>query len=427
MPRTGAPSGNDADVEAPAPRDLPRNTSGSRADLRHRLEAATKAYDAPLAVIEMDAWDANAADLVRRANGVPIRVASKSLRSRDLIRDVLKRDGFSGVLALTLSEALWLVGTDLTDDVLVGYPTADRGALFRLVQDEQLAATVTIMVDDVAQLDLIDAVSPPHQRETVRVCVELDCAWWPANGPLRIGAKRSPLHSPESVGQLAAIVTERAGFRLVGLMAYESQIAGVPDQFPGRALYGRVVRWMKRRSAGELLERRAAAVEAVRAVADLEFVNGGGTGSLERTAAEEVITEVAAGSGLLAPRLFDRYRSFDPQPASFFALPVVRRPGAHAVTVLGGGYIASGAAGPDRLPIPWLPEGLRLDAAEGAGEAQTPLLGAAADGLAIGDWVWFRHAKAGELGERFELMYLIRGERRVGTVTTYRGEGKSFL
>jgi D-serine deaminase-like pyridoxal phosphate-dependent protein len=378
-------------------------------------------------VIEMDAWDANAADLVRRANGVPIRVASKSLRSRELIRDVLKREGFSGVLALTLPEALWLVGTDVTDDVLVGYPTADRGALFRLVQDEQLAATVTIMVDDVAQLDLIDAVSPPHRRETVRVCIELDCSWRPANGPLRIGARRSPLRTPESLGQLATIVTDRAGFRLVGIMAYESQIAGVPDQFPGRTTYGQIVRWMKRRSARELRKRRAAAVEAVRTVADIEFVNGGGTGSLDRTAGEDVITEVAAGSGLLAPRLFDRYRSFSPQPASFFALPVVRRPAARVVTVLGGGYVASGAAGPDRLPVPWLPEGLRLDPAEGAGEAQTPLLGAAADGLAIGDWVWFRHAKAGELGERFELMYLVRGERRVGTATTYRGEGKSFL
>ena len=211
---------------------------------------------------------------------------------------MLKREGFSGVLALTLPEALWLVGTDVTDDVLVGYPTADRGALFRLVQDEQLAATVTIMVDDVAQLDLIDAVSPPHRRETVRVCIELDCSWRPANGPLRIGARRSPLRTPESLGQLATIVTERAGFRLVGIMAYESQIAGVPDQFPGRTTYGQIVRWMKRRSARELLKRRAAAVEAVRTVADIEFVNGGGTGSLDRTAGEDVITEVAAGSGL---------------------------------------------------------------------------------------------------------------------------------
>jgi len=384
-------------------------------------------YDAPLAVIEMDAWESNAADLARRAGGVPIRVASKSVRSRELLRDVLKRDGYSGVLALTLAEALWLVGTDVSDDVVVGYPTADRGALFRLIQDEQLAATVTIMVDDVAQLDLIDAVSPPHQRETVRVCIELDCSWWPGRGPVRIGARRSPLHSPESLARLARIVTDRPGFRLVGIMAYESQIAGVPDRFPGRIGYGPFVRWMKRRSGRELRARRAGAVEAVRTVADLEFVNGGGTGSLERTAAEDVITEVAAGSGLLAPRLFDGYRGFDLQPASFFALPVVRRPGAGVVTVLGGGYVASGAAGRDRLPVPWLPEGLRLDNAEGAGEAQTPLLGAAADSLAIGDWVWFRHAKAGELGERFELMYLVRGERRVGTVTTYRGEGKSFL
>jgi D-serine deaminase-like pyridoxal phosphate-dependent protein len=414
-------------VVSPAPTDRPPATRGVRADLRHRLEAATKAYDVPLAVIEMDAWDANAADLLRRAGAVPIRVASKSVRSRDLLRDVLGRDGFSGVLALTLPEALWLVGTDVSDDVLVGYPTADRGALFRLMQDEQLAASVTIMVDDVAQLDLIDAVSSPHQRETVRICIELDCSWWLGRGRVRIGARRSPLHSPESLARLARIVTDRPGFRLVGIMAYESQIAGVPDVFPGRASYGRLVRWMKRRSARELRERRAAAVEAVRAVADIEFVNGGGTGSLERTASEDVITEVAAGSGLLAPRLFDRYRSFDPQPASFFALPVVRRPGAGVVTVLGGGYIASGAAGPDRLPVPWLPEGLRLNTAEGAGEAQTPLLGAAADGLAIGDWVWFRHAKAGELSERFEMMYLVRGERRVGTVTTYRGEGKSFL
>jgi D-serine deaminase-like pyridoxal phosphate-dependent protein len=376
----------------------------------------------------MDAWDANAADLVRRAAGVPIRVASKSLRSRDLLRDVLKRDGFSGgVLALTLPEALWLASTDVSDDVLVGYPTADHGALFRLMKDEQLAANVTIMVDDVAQLDLIDAVSSPHQRETVRVCIELDCSWWPWKGPVRIGARRSPLHSPESLAQLAEIVTGRPGFRLVGIMAYESQIAGVPDFFPGRRFYGRMVRWMKRRSAAELRQRRAAAVHAVRSVVDIEFVNGGGTGSLERTAAEDAITEVAAGSALLAPRLFDGYRSFDVQPASFFALPVVRRPGRGVVTVLGGGYVASGAAGPDRLPVPWLPEGLRLDATEGAGEAQTPLLGAAADGLAIGDWVWFRHAKAGELGERFEMMNLIRGERRIGTVTTYRGEGKTYL
>ena len=96
-------------------------------------------------------------------------------------------------------------------------------------------------------------------------------------------------------------------------------------------------------------------------------------------------------------------------------------------TVLGGGYIASGPAGADRLPRPVLPPGLRLDRQEGAGEVQTPVAGAAAAGLGIGDRVWFRHAKAGELCERFGEVHLVRGRELVGTVPTYRGEGRAFL
>ena len=414
-------------MDSPAPAVASGHARTSRADLRHRLNTATKGYEPPLAAVEMDAWDANAADLVRRAAGVPIRVATKSVRCRDLLRDALARDGYAGVLALTLPEALWLVATEVTDDAVVGYPTADRTALYRLAHDERLSSRVTIMVDDPAQLDLVDAVAPPNRRETVRVCLELDCSWRPFGGRLRIGARRSPLHSPEALARLARTVADRRGFRLVGVMAYEAQVAGVQDAPPGRRLYGWAVRRMQRWSMRELRHRRAAAVATVRDVADLEFVNAGGTGSVDRSAAEHAVTEVAAGSGLLAPRLFDGYRSFDAHPAAFFALPVVRRPGPGVVTVLGGGYVASGAAGADRLPTPWLPEGLFLDAAEGAGEAQTPLLGAAADTLAIGDRVWFRHAKAGEPAEHFEFLHLVRGERHVGTATTYRGEGKSFL
>jgi D-serine deaminase-like pyridoxal phosphate-dependent protein len=414
-------------VDSPTPDVAAARAYASGADLRHRLDTATKAYEPPLAVVEMDAWDANAADLVRRAAGVPIRVATKSVRCRDLLRDVLARDGYSGALTLTLSEALWLVATGVTDDAVVGYPTVDRASLYRLVHDDVLSSRVTIMVDDPAQLDLVDAVSPPSRREAVRVCLELDCSWRPFGGRVRIGARRSPLHSPEALAGLARMVFDRSGFRLVGVMAYEAQVAGVPDAPPGRRAYGWAVRRMQRRSMRELRRRRAAAVAAVRDVADLEFVNAGGTGSVDRSAAEDAVTEVAAGSGLLAPRLFDGYTSFDALPAAFFAVPVVRRPGPGVVTVLGGGHVASGAAGADRLPTPWLPEGLRLDAAEGAGEAQTPLLGAAADALAIGDRVWFRHAKAGEMAEHFELLRLVRGERHVGTATTYRGEGKCFL
>lgn len=211
-------------------------------------------------------------------------------------------------------------------------------------------------------------------------------------------------------------------------MAYEAQIAGVGDRPPGRALYGRVLRGVQALSGAELRRRRAATVRAVRDVAGpLRFVNAGGTGSVESSASEPAVTEVAAGSGLLAPALFDTYTRFSPAPAAFFALPVVRRPRPGVVTALGGGYVASGAAGPDRLPRPTYPEGLALTPLEGAGEAQTPLIGPAADGLRIGDRVWLRHAKAGELCERFERLHLIAGDRIVDVVPTYRGEGRAFL
>jgi D-serine deaminase-like pyridoxal phosphate-dependent protein len=214
--------------------------------------------------------------------------------------------------------------------------------------------------------------------------------------------------------------------RLVGLMAYEAQIAGVGDRPAGRPLLALALRAMQRASARELAERRAAIVAAVERIAPLDFVNGGGTGSVESTAAESAVTEIAAGSGLYGPTLFDAYSRFAPLPAALFALPIVRRPGRGVVTALAGGYLASGPADRARLPRPVLPAGLRLDGREGAGEVQTPLLGATADRLRIGDRVWLRHAKAGELCERFPALHLIEGDRIVETVPTYRGEGQTF-
>ena len=135
------------------------------------------------------------------------------------------------------------------------------------------------------------------------------------------------------------------------------------------------------------------------------------------------MTELAAGSGLYGPTLFDAYRAFAPRPAALFALPVVRRPGPGVVTALGGGYLASGAGDAARLPRPYLPAALKLDGQEGAGEVQTPLLGAAADDLALGDRVYMRHAKAGELCERFDRPAPAggRGDRRRGADLSWRG------
>lgn len=398
----------------------------ARAADRARYDRATAALDAPLALVDLDAFDANADDMLRRAGGKPIRVASKSVRCRALLERVLAREGFAGVMAFTLAESLWLARSGF-DDVLLAYPSADRAAYAELASDPKLASAVTVMVDDPAQLRLIDD-SRQGGREVVRVCLELDTSLRLLGGRVRIGARRSPLHSPADLAGMARTIVRRPGFSLVGIMAYEGHIAGVGDAVAGRPLRSRAVRLMQSAARKELAERRAAAVRAVRAVApDLEFVNGGGTGSVQYTAAEDAVTEIGAGSGLYVPRLFDNYTSFSGRPAALFALPVVRRPGVGVVTVLGGGYPASGVAGADRSPVPYLPEGLAYDPQEGAGEVQTPLLGSPADDLLIGDKVWFRHAKAGELCERFDVLHLMSGDEVTATVPTYRGEGHTFL
>ncbi|MFE4636654.1 amino acid deaminase/aldolase [Streptomyces sp. NPDC056773] len=393
---------------------------------RARYDRATAHLDAPLALVDLDAFDANADDLVRRAGGKPVRVASKSVRCRALLERVLARPGFAGLMSYTLAESIWLARSGF-EDVLLAYPSADRAGFAELASDPKLAAAVTVMVDDPAQLELVDRARDGGTQE-IRVCLELDTALHLFGGRVRVGARRSPLREPAQLAALARAVDARPGFRVVGLMGYEGHVAGVGDSLAGRPLRSRAIRLMQGAARRELAARRAEAVRAVRAVVpDLEFVNGGGTGSVQQTAAEDAVTEIAAGSGLYVPRLFDNYTSFSGRPAALFAQPVVRRPGVGVVTVLGGGYPASGAPGADRLPVPYLPEGLRYDPQEGAGEVQTPLLGSPADDLLIGDRVWFRHAKAGELCERFDTLHLVQGDRVTATAPTYRGEGRTFL
>ncbi|HEY2550439.1 MAG TPA: alanine racemase [Streptosporangiaceae bacterium] len=401
-------------------------STGQR-DLLERLNAATAPLEPPFAVVDLAALRGNAAAMTRRAGGKPIRLASKSVRCREVTGLVLGLDGFRGILAYTLPEALWLARCGTSQDIVVAYPSTDLAALADLAGDPAAAAAVTVMVDCAEHLDLIGkAAAGLADPQPVRVSIDIDAGYLGLGGMLRAGARRSPVRTPAQAEDLARQIAARPGLRLTGLMAYEGQIAGVGDNPPGRPLYGLAVRFMQRRSGAELAVRRAAIVAAVSRVTPLEFVNGGGTGSVEKTAAESAVTEIGAGSGLYHPRLFDSYRGFTGQPAAFFALPVTRRPGPGVVTAHGGGYPASGAPGKSRLPAPHLPAGLRLDREEATGEVQTPLLGPAADGLRIGDRAWFRHAKAGELCERFNELYLVEGDSLAGAALTYRGEGKAF-
>ena len=390
-----------------------------------RYEQAFADHDAPFAFVDLDAMWSNAAQMLVRAGDKPIRVASKSLRCRPIQREILdSNQRFDGLMTFTLSETLWLAGHDF-DNLLLAYPPTDRAALRELgeLSAANPGAAPIVMVDSVEHLDLIQgATSHP-----VRLCVDLDAGYWRAGGRVKIGPKRSPVHTPEQARALAVEIARRPALRLVALMSYEGHIAGFGDKVAGKHAQNAAVGWMQRQSFMELRERRARAVELVRQVADLEIVNAGGTGDLQLVAQEPAMTEATAGSGFYAPTLFDSYSTFTLQPAAMFALPVSRRPDAQTVTALGGGYLASGVGAKDRMPSPYLPSGLKLNPMEGTGEVQTPLHGDAARRLKIGDKVYFRHTKAGELCERFDRLYLVRGAQIVDTVPTYRGEGKTFL
>ncbi|HEX3648844.1 MAG TPA: alanine racemase, partial [Pseudonocardiaceae bacterium] len=321
-----------------------------------RYDRATSDLEPPLAVVDLDAFDRNAADMERRAAGRPIRVASKSIRCRQLIERVLARPGYAGVLAYSLPEAMWLCAGGTAADLLVAYPTVDRAALRALAGDDTARRRITIMVDSVDHLDLVDAVLGPD-HPAIRVCLELDVSWRPVSG-VHIGTRRSPLHDVADAVAFARAVLARPGFELVGIMAYEGQIAGLGDRPAGRPVRAATLRFIQHRSAAELVARRVEVVAAVRALAPLEFVNGGGTGSIEVTTHDGSVTELAAGSGLIGPTLFDAYSRFHPEPALLFALSVVHRPTPDTATLFAGGYVASGTGTPDRLPSPYLPAGL---------------------------------------------------------------------
>lgn len=398
------------------------------------IDAAARAarLDSPALIIEQTALRHNIDDLRRRAGGVPIRVASKSLRVRSVIGDILACDGFAGVLAYSVDEARWLATELDAPDVLMGYPTTSRGPIGRLIADDVARERVTLLVDSVEQLDLIDSVAAPGQRGTVRIAIDLDASLRFAFGLVHIGVRRSPVHRVAQAQALARAIVDRPGFALVGVMSYEAQVAGVGNHVAGARLKNRVVGVMQERSMAELRHRRGQAIAAIANHAELEFVNAGGTGSLEATARDTSVTDIAAGSGFFGGHLFDNYAHFQPAPAMAFGLDVVRRPARHIVTCLGGGWIASGPAAPDRLPKPVWPQNLSYLGTEAAGEVQTPLRGAAAAQLAIGDRVWFRHTKSGEAAEHVNEVAIIDcdadgGPRVIDVVPTYRGEGKSFL
>ena len=378
--------------------------------------AALREVPRPTAFVDLEALEENIQKVLKYSGDRPIRLATKSIRCLPLLKDIQAASSrFIGFMTFSARESLYLSQQGL-NDFLIGYPFMQAAEVKAYVELRQQGKRAIAMVDSFEQAEAISYGLRGTKLEGL-VCLDVDASsdW----GWLYFGVRRSPLRWEEGVLALAQSLRRLENIRIVGVMAYEAQIAGLPDR--GMGLKTPLVRFLKRRSWQEVQKRRQAIVAALRdAGFALEFVNGGGTGSLPLTASDPSVTEVTAGSAFFAPALFDGYTGVQFRPAAGFSLEITRRPAENIFTCHGGGYVASGAAGPEKLPRPWLPPTARLLPHEGAGEVQTPVhIPNPPAFLRPGEPLYFRHAKAGELCQRFPLLHLIRQDKLMGFYSTY--------
>ena len=379
----------------------------------------------PFAFVDLDLFDENIRQIAARARGKHVRLASKSLRCVALTRRILaSNDCFRGLMCFTAREAAYMALQGF-DDLLIGYPAWHEEDIAAVAKATVNGAHITLMIDSIAHVEQIEKVA---QRLDVRlpVCLEVDMSMDVPG--LRFGVWRSPMRTPEQARPVIERVVASPHVWLDGLMGYEAQIAGVGDNMPGKPFKSGLIRGLKQRSIVQIAERRAAIVALIKSYGITpRFVNGGGTGSIASTREEADVTEITAGSGFYSPALFDYYRDFRYLPAAGYAIEIVRQPAPHLYTCLGGGYIASGSTGLEKQPAPYLPRGATLLSLEGAGEVQTPIRYNGLEPLHLGDPIFMRHSKAGELCERFTRLLLVKDGAIVDEVTTYRGDGQCFL
>ncbi|MCR8644210.1 amino acid deaminase/aldolase [Paenibacillus sp. N1-5-1-14] len=379
----------------------------------------------PFAYLDLDLLEHNRKFALQLAASKKIRIASKSIRSAGILRHLLDSDPtFIGLMTFTGEETLFLAEQGF-DDLLLGYPIWNVDAitaLARLVKDGRL---ITLMVDSEEHLAHIERMAQQADVQ-MPVCIDLDLS--SDFGKLHFGVWRSPVRSVMAAVELAQRIAASPYLVLDGIMGYEAQIAGVGDHNPTTLVKNKIIRFMKKRSIAEFTHKRAELIHILHQKGIYpRFVNGGGSGSLTSTTLEDVVTEVTVGSGFYAPALFDNYQDVRFEPAAGYAIEIVRKPRADTYTCLGGGYTASGSCAPDKLPKVHLPQGAKLTNLEGAGEVQTPIVYQGDERLELGDPIFMRHSKAGELCERFTELHGYSQGKVVQVFPTYRGQGRCFL
>lgn len=383
------------------------------------------AFSSPSAWLNQRALDANIAKVNARLGDKKLRVASKSVRCIPVLQRIAQRSpAFVGLMSYSAQESLFLLEQGF-EDLLCAYPSVDLEAIHACESLAGPGSKLLWTIDRAEHLQRLASVGQALGRK-LRVCVELNLSM-PLPG-LYFGTRRSSIRSLEALRSLV----QQAGIwkhcRLAAVMGYEAQIAGVATGIGQFSPRGMGIRTLQRLSARRVASFRAQVVQELQAThGPLEVVNGGGSGSLEWSAAQPELTEVAVGSAYFMPAYFSGMPTMqDFQPAAGFALPVTRNPSLGVITCQSGGFIASGPPGPDRQPEIVYPPGLQVFSLEAFGEVQTAMSVPSGTSVKIGDCVWLRHAKAGELCEHFNELHVFRGNEVIERYPTYRGQGKSF-
>ncbi|MBR7554952.1 amino acid deaminase/aldolase [Allobacillus sp. SKP8-2] len=383
-----------------------------------------KGLSLPALFLNVNAFDENCQMIANKSNGKTVRIATKSIRSIPVLQRILDSSPvFKGLLCYSPDEAVYLAEAGF-DDIMIGYPCWNEQALTKISKLNAQGYQITCMVDSEEQVEYLHRINE-KVAGLFYLCMDIDMST--KFGSLHFGVRRSPINSEREAVRLARKIKSYPDLKLHGVMGYEAQIAGVTDRLPTSRIKNQVVSFLKERSIHEIHTRRKKIVQALAEEGiELSIVNGGGTGSMDSTAMDESVTEIAAGSGFYSPLLFDYYRDFRYKPALFYALPVVRKPAPNIYTCTSGGFIASGPHGKDKMPQPVYPPGGKLQPFEGAGEVQTPIYYENVS-LNIGDPIIFRAAKAGEICERFQEIVCVENKRIVERYSTYRGDGQCFL
>lgn len=386
----------------------------------------------PLAFVDLDAFDANVdyAACIAQGFGKTLRIGTKSMRCPALMERGLAHSSsvLRGFLTFTAEETAFLAGRG-HDDFILAYPTVQPSDMEILAGLTKQNKQVSVMVDHIQHLRTLDETGKKH-AVVLNACLEIDMAYRPlGTDRVHLGLRRSPIRTIKQAVEFVNQAKKFSNVRIDAVMGYEGHIAGTSDDVPQKTLNNAIKRALKNASVRELTSRRQAVIRSIKeAGAELRVVNGGGSGSLISTLRDDSVTESTIGSGLYASALFHHFRDVKYQPAAFFALQVVRIPKEGMITCAGGGYVASGEIKITKLPLPVMPVGLQYLETEGAGEVQTPLLvTTGSPKINLGDPIFFQHAKAGELCERFNELVLIKEGKIVDRVKTYRGEGMSFL